>query len=169
MSNKNKGLRTRKDGKYLSISRNCRNGSAIYEHIVVMEKAIGRQLRRGEVVHHVNEDGRDNRLANLVLCENQAHHFRLHKEQNYKFLRKVDTVKGFNRRVARLRKREGMTQEQFGGVLEVSQQYIGLLEAGLRRPGLALIFMMASKFDVPEGWLKEGKGRLPESAVLAVD
>jgi len=73
-----------------------------------------------------------------------------------------------NKRVFRLRKREGMTQEQFGDVLQVSQQYIGALESGLRRPGLALIFVMAAKFDVPEDWLKEGKGRLPESAALAV-
>ena len=73
-----------------------------------------------------------------------------------------------NKRVARLRKREGMTQEQFGDVLQVSQQYIGALESGLRRPGSALIFMMAVKFDVSEDWLKEGKGKLPESAALTV-
>jgi DNA-binding XRE family transcriptional regulator len=168
MANKNKELRTRRDGKYLSLNKNCRNGSAIYEHIVVMEKAIGRPLRKGEIVHHVNEDGHDNRPANLVLCENQAHHFRLHKEQNYKFLRKVDTVKGFNRRLARLRKREGMTQAEFGAVVEVSQQYVGALEAGLRRPGLALVFMMAAKFGVTEDWLKEGKGKLSEGAALSV-
>ena len=81
----------------------------------------------------------------------------------------VNYLKDIHKRVARLRKREGMTQEQFGRVLEVSQQYIGALEAGLRRPGLALIFMMAVKFDVPEDWLKEGKGRLPEVAALAVN
>lgn len=73
-----------------------------------------------------------------------------------------------HKRLARLRKREGMTQEDFGAVLEVSQQYIGALEAGLRRPGLALIFMMAAKFDVTEDWLKEGKGKLPEDAAFIV-
>ena len=81
----------------------------------------------------------------------------------------MNYMKHINRRIARLRKREGMTQEQFGAVLEVSQQYIGALEAGLRRPGLALIFMMGEKFNVPEDWLKEGKGRLPEDAALAVN
>ncbi len=77
-------------------------------------------------------------------------------------------LRDINKRVARLRKREGMTQLQFGEILGVSQQYVGALEAGLRRPGFALIFMMAAKFDVSEDWLKEGKGRLPESAALAV-
>ena len=78
----------------------------------------------------------------------------------------VNYLKDIHKRIARLRKREGMTQEQFGAVLQVSQQYIGALEAGLRRPGLALIFVIGEKFDVTQDWLKEGKGKLPEGAAL---
>ena len=81
----------------------------------------------------------------------------------------VNYLKDIHKRIARLRKREGMTQLEFGAVLQVSQQYIGALESGLRRPGSALIFMMALKYDVTEGWLKEGKGKLPEGAALAVN
>jgi transcriptional regulator with XRE-family HTH domain len=71
-------------------------------------------------------------------------------------------LRDINKRIARLRDREGMTQLEFGEILAVSQQYVGALESGLRRPGLALIFMMAAKFEVTEDWLKNGEGKMPK-------
>lgn len=53
----------------------------VYEHILVVEKAIGRHLKRGNVVHHVNENKADNSHSNLVVCEHQAYHFLLHERQ----------------------------------------------------------------------------------------
>jgi hypothetical protein len=43
------------------------NGSAVYEHRVVMERSIGRALRPEETVHHINGDRSDNRVQNLEL------------------------------------------------------------------------------------------------------
>ena len=37
------------------------------EHVVVMEQMLGRPLRKGENVHHLNGDGCDNRPPNLEL------------------------------------------------------------------------------------------------------
>lgn len=47
-------------------------------HRLAMEHALGRRLRRGEVVHHINENKRDNRIANLELLPSISVHRRHH-------------------------------------------------------------------------------------------
>jgi len=48
------------------------------QHRLVVEKFLGRKLRRSEVVHHINGDRTDNRIENLQLM-NQSEHLKLHQ------------------------------------------------------------------------------------------
>jgi len=48
-------------------------------HRLIAEKILGRKLRRGECVHHINMITTDNRHKNLLICTN-GYHRQLHSE-----------------------------------------------------------------------------------------
>lgn len=59
------------------------NGKRVFEHVLVMEKHIGRKLNANEVVHHIDHDRGNNDISNLQLMT-KSEHSRLHRKQELK-------------------------------------------------------------------------------------
>lgn len=48
----------------------------VREHRIIAEAKLGRTLKDEEVVHHINHDKKDNRIANLMVFSNQKEHIK---------------------------------------------------------------------------------------------
>ena len=76
-----------------------RKGYYVFEHILVVEKHIGRYLKIGkEVVHHINGNIKDNRLKNLVVITPRKHsqlHYPEYRKNGFGFF-KMHAVSGIS-------------------------------------------------------------------------
>ena len=55
------------------------NGTKHDEHRFIMEQHLGRKLDSNELVHHINENKRDNRIENLEVIS-RSEHSRMHRK-----------------------------------------------------------------------------------------
>jgi hypothetical protein len=58
------------------------DGKRVMEHRAVMEDHLGRPLREGEIVHHIDQDKTNNSLENLYICKGRAGHLKAHHSLN---------------------------------------------------------------------------------------
>ena len=78
-----KGMKTFKQSKYIAVympehhRANSTNGS-VYVHILQMESKLGRELKSGEVVHHIDENKHNNSEDNLMCFRTVSDHTSFH-------------------------------------------------------------------------------------------
>lgn len=67
-----------------------------HEHRVVAEEILGRKLRPGETVHHMDGNKRNNKPENIRIFRSQSEHAKFHSEMNWflKELEKLDAEEG---------------------------------------------------------------------------
>lgn len=58
---------------YVPSHPNATANGYVLEHRIVMENVLNRLLTPNEVVHHINENTRDNRAINLKVLSNKEH------------------------------------------------------------------------------------------------
>ena len=76
---------TRIDGRgYEILRRVSRDRKPIRLHVLIAERAMGKPLPPGAVVHHVDGNRANNEGRNLVVCPDQKYHILLHRRQRAK-------------------------------------------------------------------------------------
>jgi hypothetical protein len=63
--------------RYIKSKYALKSGKRKDEHRIIMEGYLGRELENGEVAHHCNNNGKDNRIENLELML-KSEHARMH-------------------------------------------------------------------------------------------
>ena len=78
---KKKKIRVDKSG-YIQIyspkNPNADHRGYVYEHRLVVEKKIGRYLKKEEAVHHIDGDKSNNQIENLMLFPTHKEHMKFH-------------------------------------------------------------------------------------------
>lgn len=57
-------------------------------------------------------------------------------------------LKEFGQRVAEIRRKKGLTQEELANAVDVHRTYVGFIEQGVRNPTIGNIYKLTNALDV---------------------
>ena len=60
----------------------------------------------------------------------------------------TQTLKALGKKIQKLRKEQGLSQEELAHQLGISRVYMGFIEQGRENPSLRLLMKISRKFDV---------------------
>jgi hypothetical protein len=63
------------------------------EHRIIVERFLGRKLKKGEVIHHINNNKLDNRTENLKIMTKTEHHKFHSNNFGKEYSRKMSKIK----------------------------------------------------------------------------
>lgn len=63
---------------YLPNHPRAMSNGCVYEHILIAEQKLGRELKDGECVHHIDENKRNNDPNNLMIFDSVSSHTSFH-------------------------------------------------------------------------------------------
>lgn len=61
----------------------------VYQHIIIMEKIIGRYLKPKEIIHHIDGNRYNNSENNLMLFKSRGQHINFHRRNRIKSFAKL--------------------------------------------------------------------------------
>ena len=61
------------------------NNGRVWEHIIKLEKHIGKSIPKGMPIHHKDFNRKNNNLSNLYLCKNHSEHQKVHSSADAAF------------------------------------------------------------------------------------
>ncbi len=77
-----KGGKVKYDGYWKILTPNhprADSSGYVYEHVLVMEKKLGRLIIKGEIIHHIDGNRGNNEIENLFLCKDTGTHTNIHR------------------------------------------------------------------------------------------